>query len=226
MCKAERPCLSRRSSRSHATMVFPLVILIAGNKDNLLTQSHERLARDLNTEGGDGLPVWRMRKNIRANEAHDEQFIRQSIDSWRDITLDDDERATVLLTVLKQNQRLDNLTTLLSKLDMRDVPVLIIDDEADQASLNTKVQQGDESTNLHEAKAIEGGPSPSYLPPIHGNPASAPSNQHRRHSFPRFRPRAAARSRVCRRERVLCPKQQIREGYSGCRYSARWWLTQ
>ena len=143
---------------------FPLVILIAGNKDNLLTQSHERLARDLNTEGGDGLPVWRMRKNIRANEAHEEQFIRQSIDSWRDSTLDEDERATVLLTVLKQNQRLDNLTTLLSKLNMRDVPVLIVDDEADQASLNTKVRQGEESTTYTRLRELRAAlPRHTYL---------------------------------------------------------------
>ncbi len=143
---------------------FPLVILVAGNKDNLLTQSHERLARDLNTEGGDGLPVWKMRKNIRASEAHEEQFIRQSIESWRDPTLDDDERATVLLTVLKQNQRLQSLTTLLSKLDMREVPVLIVDDEADQASLNTKTRQGEESTTYTRLRELrEALPRHTYL---------------------------------------------------------------
>ena len=143
---------------------FPLVILVAGNKDNLLTQSHERLAHDLNTEGGDGLPVWRMRKNIRASEAHEEQFIRQSIESWRDTTLDEDERATVLLTVLKQNQRLHSLTTLLSKLDMRDVPVLIVDDEADQASLNTKVKQGEESTTYTRLRELRAAlPCHTYL---------------------------------------------------------------
>ena len=135
---------------------FPLVILVAGNKDNLLTQTHERLARDLDTEGGDGLPVWRLKKNIRVSEAHDEQFLRQSIGNWRDPALDEDERATVLLTVLKQNQRLESLTKLLSKVDLRELPVLIIDDEADQASLNTKVKNDEESstyTRLRELRA-------------------------------------------------------------------------
>src|SRR5690606_5014103 len=42
---------------------FPIVILVAGNKDNLLTQSHNRLARDLDVEGGEGLPAWIMEKN-------------------------------------------------------------------------------------------------------------------------------------------------------------------
>jgi hypothetical protein len=42
---------------------FPLVILVAGNKDSLLTQSHQRLHRDLNVDGGDGLPAWIMERN-------------------------------------------------------------------------------------------------------------------------------------------------------------------
>lgn len=125
---------------------FPLVILIAGNKDNLLTQSHERLARDLDVEGGEGLAPWIMEKNAKAQDAQYEQHIKRAIANWRDKSLDDDEKPTVLLTVLKQTHRLRSLTDLLRKLDLKGVPVLVIDDEADQASLNTKVNQGQEST--------------------------------------------------------------------------------
>ena len=45
---------------------FPLVIVIAGNKDSLLTQSHQRLAKDLDVDGGVGLPAWIMAKNLRS----------------------------------------------------------------------------------------------------------------------------------------------------------------
>lgn len=124
---------------------LPLVIVIAGNKDNLLTQSHERLARDLDVDGGEGLPAWKMEKNPRGQDSQYEQLIRQAIDNWRDPTRDPDEKSTLLLTVLKQNQRLASLTALLRRMDMRGVPALLIDDEADQASLNTKVQRGEES---------------------------------------------------------------------------------
>jgi hypothetical protein len=143
---------------------FPLVIVIAGNKTNLLTQSHDRLSRDLNVDGGEGLPAWKMRKNIRAQDAHDEQLIRQTIASWHDAALEEDERATLLLTVLKQNQRLSSLTTLLRRLNLRDIPVLVIDDEADQASLNTKVQKGQESTTYTRLRNLRDAlPCHTYL---------------------------------------------------------------
>lgn len=104
------------------------------------------MAGDLDVEGGEGLPAWIMEKNARAQDAQYEQHIRRAIANWRDKTLDADEKPTVLLTVLKQNHRLSSLTSLLGKLNLKGVPVLVIDDEADQASLNTKVNQGQEST--------------------------------------------------------------------------------
>jgi hypothetical protein len=133
---------------------FPLVIVIAGNKENLLTQSHSRLARDLDVDGGEGLPNWMMEKNPRGQDAQYEQLIRQAIDNWRDPTRDRDEKPTLLLTVLKQNQRLASLTALLRRMDLQDVPALLIDDEADQASLNTKVQRGEESTTYRRLREL------------------------------------------------------------------------
>jgi hypothetical protein len=133
---------------------FPLVILVAGNKDNLLTQSHKRLARDLDVDGGEGLSAWIMAKNPRAQDNKYEQLLRQTIANWSDKTRDDDEKPTLLLTVLKQKDRLSALTRLLRKMDLRNVPALIIDDEADQASLNTKVRQGEESTTYARLREL------------------------------------------------------------------------
>src|SRR5712691_3918774 len=42
---------------------FPLVIVVGSNKNNLLTQSHQRLLKDLDVDGGEGLPAWIMDKN-------------------------------------------------------------------------------------------------------------------------------------------------------------------
>ena len=133
---------------------FPIVIVIAGNKDNLLTQSHDRLARDLDVDGGEGLPAWKMEKNPRSQDSQYEQLIRQAIENWKDPTRDPDEKSTLLLTVLKQNQRLSSLTALLKKIDLQSVPALLIDDEADQASLNTKVQRGEESTTYQRLREL------------------------------------------------------------------------
>jgi len=133
---------------------FPLVIVIAGNKTNLLAQSHQRLMKDLDVEGGVGLPAWIMDKNPREQGGRYEQLLRQTIANWRDSTRDAEEKPTLLLTVLKQNQRLSSITALLRKLDMKDVPALIIDDEADQASLNTKVNQNRESTTYTRLREL------------------------------------------------------------------------
>jgi Z1 domain len=133
---------------------FPLIIVVAGNKSNLLTQSHERLRKDLDVEGGEGLPAWIMEKNPKAQGGQYEQLLRQTIANWRDATRDADEKPTLLLTVLKQNQRLSSLTALLRRLDLREVPALIVDDEADQASLNTKVNRGQESTTYTRLREL------------------------------------------------------------------------
>ncbi|SNB66912.1 hypothetical protein SAMN07250955_105215 [Arboricoccus pini] len=132
---------------------FPIVILVAGNKDNLLTQSHQRLHNDLDVDGGEGLSAWIMEKNPKAQDGQYEQLLRQTIANWRDTTRDPDEKPTLLLTVLKQNQRLSVLTTLLRKLDLKGVPALVID-EADQASLNTKVNQNNESTTYTRLREL------------------------------------------------------------------------
>lgn len=52
----------------------------------------------------------------------------------------------VLITLLKHQNRISTLETILSTPELRKYPVLIIDDEGDQASHNTKRYQGGEST--------------------------------------------------------------------------------
>lgn len=123
---------------------FPLVVVIAGTKTNLLAQSAERLSRDLGVDSSNA-EAWRL---IRNPTADDLQTIKKSIEDWSDEDLDEDERSTLLITVLKQRDHLGRLASALSSpdLDLSDVPVLIIDDEADQAGLNTKVRSGQEST--------------------------------------------------------------------------------
>lgn len=142
---------------------FPIVILIAGNKDNLLTQSHTRLARDLDTERDSWPRAWKIRKNIRGADQESEQLLRQTLAGWQ-ASSNDDERATLILTVLKQKDRLAALTELLKKFDLSRTPVLIVDDEADQASLNTQVRKGLESTTYTRLRELrEAVPCHTYL---------------------------------------------------------------
>ena len=61
---------------------------------------------------------------------------------------------TLLITVLKNAIHLSNLARLLGRLELTRVPTLVIDDEADQAGLNTGVNQGTESPTHRELRNV------------------------------------------------------------------------
>jgi hypothetical protein len=128
---------------------FPVVIVIAGTKSSLLAQSTSRLAADLDVEASG--EAWRQLTNPRDSDA---QTIRTAIDDWREGDLDEDERATLLITVLKQQHHLQHLTDILGRVGLQGIPVLVIDDEADQAGLNTKVRNGLESTLYSKLRGL------------------------------------------------------------------------
>ena len=124
---------------------FQIVIVVAGRSDPLLNQSTGRLRRDLQLDEPDRERRWIQFRNPRDNDAT-VQAIRDVLADWRDEGTPEEYRKTVLITVLKNHRRLENLADLLSAVGVQRVPVLLIDDEADQASLNNEVAQGQEST--------------------------------------------------------------------------------
>ena len=73
-------------------------------------------------------------------------------------------KKTVLVTVLKHHSRLQNIAKLFGTCPMHGVPVLLIDDEADQASLNTKIALGQDSTTYRRLMELrEVLPTHTYL---------------------------------------------------------------
>lgn len=111
---------------------YGLVILLAGTKNILLDQSEDRLIKDLGIDDGDG--GWSHQANpTKAKKSE----IESKLSSWRAKPMD---KRAVLVTVLKHTTHLNNLAELLGKLTLTDVPALIIDDESDQAGLNTRAQ--------------------------------------------------------------------------------------
>jgi hypothetical protein len=121
---------------------FQLIIVLAGVKTNLLNQTTDRMADDLGVRASRG---WVLIDNPRDdNEAN--QLLRSALDTWADPNSPRHFRRSILITVLKQHQRLSQLTQLLRRIDLSDVAALIVDDEADQVSLNNEVNDGTEST--------------------------------------------------------------------------------
>lgn len=121
---------------------YRMVIVITGTSVPLLRQSVDRLRRDLGIESGNR--GWRHIPIERAG-APNIQSITSALNEWTDTDVPSRERRTLLITVLKQHHNLFRLTEALRQVNLQDVPTLIIDDEADQASLNTQVLNANQS---------------------------------------------------------------------------------
>lgn len=109
---------------------FRLVIICTGLTVNLFEQSAERLRRDLRLQERPDRS-WFFQQNPRATTEM-EQMVGTALNEDR----------TVLIPVMKNGRHLDNLSKLLSRLHLAGMPALIIDDEADQASLNNDIRRG------------------------------------------------------------------------------------
>ena len=126
---------------------FQVVVVITGTSKLLLKQTDSRLRRDLRIDTGPRR--WMPFSNPSEDDA---EAINSTLRGWQDPQLPDKFKKTLLITILKNHTHLENLAKLFlaGDIDMKKVPVLLIDDEADQASLNTQVAEGDQSTTYRK----------------------------------------------------------------------------
>ena len=142
---------------------FQIVIVVVGISISLLKQSTGRLHRDLRLDDPDRPRRWIPFQNPSADDPT-VQALRDVLDDWRDPGTPHDFKKTILITVLKHHKRLQDLTDLIRALKLVGVPVLIIDDEADQASLNNEVAQRQESTTYRRFMELRQAlPTHTYL---------------------------------------------------------------
>lgn len=108
---------------------FGMVIVLAGTKNNLLEQSEDRLKKDFGIDDGDD--HW---YHLHNPTSAVKSQLETRLAAWRRKPT----KKALLVTVLKHGGHLEKLATVLKGVDLSAVPSLIIDDESDQASLNTK----------------------------------------------------------------------------------------
>lgn len=128
---------------------YRLVILLAGTTNNLVEQSFDRLKDDLDISGAREWNLFTTQQ--KAFQQSEVERLNTELGRWRRGT---PRARTILIVSMKQHQHLNNLATLLSESDFSDVPTLIIDDEGDQAGMNTKARQNDESTTYARIKSL------------------------------------------------------------------------
>lgn len=111
---------------------YGVVIVLAGTKNNLRDQSEDRLKKDLGIdEGGDHW--YHLSNPTKAQRSR----IESKVDAFRKKP----SKKSVLITVLKHGGHIEKLTSVLTAVRLDGVPALIIDDESDQASLNTQASR-------------------------------------------------------------------------------------
>ena len=132
---------------------YAMVIVIAGTSIPLTDQSRRRLRRDLRLEERADRK-WRHMHNPRI-ENDDHRRIADILSEWRDRNVPQEERRPILITVMKHTVRLSHLINVLGRVDLQGLPVLIIDDEADQAGLNNLIRQGEESSTYRRLSALK-----------------------------------------------------------------------
>ena len=131
---------------------YRLVIVLAGTKTNLLDQNEERLTGDLGILEERG-KFWRVLVNPRSDVDRIEE-VQGTLDLWDRYRNRPERCRTLLIVVMKNAARLGQLMTLLSKCDLSSSCALLIDDEGDQAGLNTRVRQNDESPTYSSILAL------------------------------------------------------------------------
>jgi hypothetical protein len=130
-----------------------LVIVITGISVQLLEQSVQRLRRDLGIEQGSQCGWVHVPIEPNAQEPAARAALLRHLEMWNDPETLPHLRKTVLVTVMKNHANLRKLSSILRSVGgalgsggLASVPTLVIDDEADQASLNTKVRTSELST--------------------------------------------------------------------------------
>lgn len=125
---------------------YRLVIIITGLTTKLFEQSVKRLKHDL------ALPnrKWRFLENPQPTPETRDKISRDMSPTESA----EAPRKTVLIAVMKNTRHLRSLIELLSAFDLARCPALVIDDEADQASLNNRVNQDDESATYRRLMGL------------------------------------------------------------------------
>ncbi|MFC2026408.1 Z1 domain-containing protein [Chloroflexota bacterium] len=129
---------------------FRLIILITGTKKILFNQSINRISNLLRISSRRDW-AWLMYRNPSVSQARE---ISETLDDWRAEYRHGIPPQTILITLLKNHAQLRKLSRLLERLNLDDCPALIIDDEADQAGLNTDARRGSQSPTYRELTQV------------------------------------------------------------------------
>lgn len=123
---------------------YKVIIYLAGVKNNLLSQTNQRLKKDLLTNS-DNYQIYKVYDNPKVENGDIRNISRN---------LQLKKAPAILITVLKNSIYINELSEIFSSSEVKQVlgskGVLIIDDEADQASLNTAARKNSKAQDWED----------------------------------------------------------------------------
>lgn len=128
---------------------YNLVVMISGTTTNLFGQSVERLQADLRGASKSGWIFHRSNELKKTNTKEAALGIKSALAAWGDEELHASRRKTIVWSVMKNATHLQHFLNTLAAIPAKDrtqIRALIIDDEADQASMNSKPGEEQGST--------------------------------------------------------------------------------
>lgn len=142
---------------------FSLVVVISGISNPLLAQGERRLKGDLKSADPDGW-LFVVPNDKQQSLKQIEQALENVRANWSNANTPKAYKQTAVVVLLKHHGNILNLADLFERVDFKGQRVLIVDDEADQASLNTLGKKGKKSATYGNLLALrESLPGHYYL---------------------------------------------------------------
>jgi len=120
---------------------IPVTVLLAGTKRPLMKQNFEQLVIDLNRNSSGSAPQWLITNNTKSNIR---DTVVESLMQWYDPNTPMQFKKAIVIASMKTPAGIKKVTHFLKQVQEelnRTFACLVIDDEGDQASPNTKVAQ-------------------------------------------------------------------------------------
>ena len=110
---------------------FKLIVVFSGTKLTLNDQTFGRMCEDLNAKSNKD-------KFIIRQDFENQDSFKNIYRKWSDPDIEESQRRSLIVIIKKNKSSIEKLIKSFGKLELSKTPSIIIDDEADQASLDTK----------------------------------------------------------------------------------------
>lgn len=132
---------------------FAVVVVISGISNPLLDQGERRLKRDLSKADDDGW-LFLSPADTQLPSGYVEAELTRVRNNWRNPSTPKAYKQTAVIFLLKNYGRIRDLAETFDRVGLGHLRVLVVDDEADQASLNTLARRSRESSTFANIRAL------------------------------------------------------------------------